>query len=97
VPQYETYPAADHSPKDHGMVVTRIAQNGIQEVAVFGPYTESDALGVLAGFSHVGNQYVDLRDALVMRVSDREVLVVHDSLFSKWTARAVVASYVETA
>ena len=79
------------------MVVTRIAQNGIQEVAVFGPYTESDALGVLAGFSHVGNQYVDLRDALVMRVSDREVLVVHDSLFSKWTARAVVASYVETA
>ena len=78
------------------MVVTRIAQNGIQEVAVFGPYTESDALGVLAGFSHVGNQYVDLRDALVMRVSDREVLVVHDSLFSKWTARAVVASYVET-
>ena len=79
------------------MVVTRIAQNGIQEVAVFGPYSESDALGVLAGFSHVGNQYVDLRDALVMRVSDREVLVVHDSLFSKWTARAVVASYVETA
>ena len=78
------------------MVVTRIAQNGIQQVAVFGPFAESDALAVLAAFSRVGNQYVDLHDALVMRVSDREVLVVHDSLFSKWTARAVVASYVET-
>lgn len=96
MPQYETYPAADHAPKDHGMVVTRIAQNGVQEVAVFGPYAESEALAVLAAFSRVGNQYVDLHDALVMRVSDREVLVVHDSLFSKWTARAVVAAYVET-
>ena len=78
------------------MVVTRIAQNGIQQVAVFGPYAESDALAVLTAFSHVGNQYVDVHDSLVMRVSDREVLVVHDSLFSKWTARAVVAAYVET-
>jgi hypothetical protein len=96
VPQYETYPTAEHSPKDHGMVVTRIAQNGIQQVAVFGPYAESDALAVLTAFSHVGNQYVDVHDSLVMRVSDREVLVVHDSLFTKWTARAVVAAYVET-
>jgi F420-dependent methylenetetrahydromethanopterin dehydrogenase len=96
VPQYETYPVAERSAKDHGMVVTRIQQNGVQQVAVFGPYAESDALAVLTAFSHVGNQYVDVEGALVLRVSDREVLVVHDSLFSKWTARAIVASYVET-
>ena len=97
MPTYETYPGVDHAPKDYGMIVTRVAQNGIQETAVFGPSTEKQALAELAQFSHVGNQYVNVRDALVMRVSDREVLVVHDSLFSKWTARAVVASYVETA
>jgi hypothetical protein len=78
------------------MVVTRIAQNGIQEVAVFGPYTENQALAELAQFSHAGNLYVDVTNSLVLRVSEREVLVVHDSFLSKWTARAVVASYVES-
>jgi delta-aminolevulinic acid dehydratase/porphobilinogen synthase len=96
VPQYETYPAADHSPKDHGMVVTRIAQNGIQEVAVFGPYTENQALDELAQFSRKGNLYVDVTKSLVLRVSEREVVIVHDSFLSKWTARAVVAAYVES-
>lgn len=77
------------------MVVTRVAQNGAQEVAVFGPYTESDALAVLSAFSRAGNLYVDVEKSLVMRISDREVIVVHDSMFSKWTARAVVGSCVD--
>jgi hypothetical protein len=96
VPQYETYPASGDSPKDHGMVVTRIAQNGIQEVAVFGPYTEHQALAELAQFSRKGNLYLDVTKSLVLRVSEREVVVVHDSFLSKWTARAVVAAYVES-
>ena len=93
---YETYPGVDRTPKDHGLIVTRVAQNGVQQVAVFGPYTEIQAHAELAQFSHIGNQYVDVHDSLVMRVSDREVLVVHDSLFSKWTARAVVGTYVDS-
>ena len=92
---YETYPLVDHSPVDHGLIVTRVAQNGAQEDAVFGPYTENQAIAELAQFSHTGNLYVDVKNSLVMRVSDREVNVVHDSFLSKWTARAVVATYVE--
>lgn len=95
MPQYETYPLVDHSPADHGMVVTRIAQNGTQEVAVFGPYTENQALSELAQFSRMGNLYVDVKNSLVMRVSEREVVVVHDHFLSKWTARAVVATYID--
>jgi len=96
VSSYETYPGADLSPKDHGLVVTRVAQNGVQETAVFGPYSKSQAIAELARFSQVGNQYVDVNKSLVLRVSDSEVVVVHDSLFSKWTARAVIATYVDT-
>ena len=96
MPEYETYPGVDGSPKDHGLIVTRVAQNGIQLTAVFGPCTEAQALAELAQFSHIGNQYVDVHDSLVMRVSAREVIVVPDSLFSTWTARAVVGAYVES-
>jgi bifunctional N-acetylglucosamine-1-phosphate-uridyltransferase/glucosamine-1-phosphate-acetyltransferase GlmU-like protein len=95
VSQYETYPQVDHSPVDHGVVVTRIAQNGVQEVAVFGPYTEKQAFAELAQFSRRGNVYVDVKNSLVLRVSDREVVVVHDSFMSKWTARAVVGTYID--
>jgi hypothetical protein len=97
VAQYETYPPGDHSAVDHGVIVTRIASNGIQEVVVTGPFTEKQALGELARFAHQGSLTVDVKDSLVLCVSEREVLVVHDGFLSKWSARAVVGRYVASA
>ena len=91
---YETYPLVDHAP-DHGLIITRVAQNGVQEVFVLGPYTESKALAELVVFAQRGTLTIEVANSLVMRVSDREVVVVHDSFMSKWTARAVVAKYME--
>jgi hypothetical protein len=93
VATYETYPLVDHGP-DHGLILTKVAQNGIQEVVVLGPYTESKALAELAVFAQRGTLTINVTNSLVMRVSDHEVVVVHDSFLSKWTVRAVVGTYV---
>jgi hypothetical protein len=97
VATYETYPLVDHSPVDHGLIITTVAQNGSQEVVVNGPYTENQALAELARFAHQGNYTVDVKNSLVLRISDREVLIVHEGFLSKWTVRAVVGTYVDGA
>jgi hypothetical protein len=97
VPTYETYPVNDHSPVDHGIIISLTYAKGEQGVTVLGPYTEAQALVELATFARVGTIEIDVTKALVMEVSEREVMVIHDSFFSTWSARAVVATYVNGA
>jgi hypothetical protein len=94
VAQYETYPVADRAAVDHGLIITTISANGAQEVDVIGPFTENQALAELARFAHQGSLTVDVKNSLVLCVSEREVLVVHEGFLSKWTVRAVVGRYV---
>ncbi len=93
MPTYETYPVADHSPVDHGIVVT-LNLKGDQAVTLLGPFTEAVALVELEKLARFGTVSIDVRDSLVLRVSDRELIFVHESFFSTWSARAVVATYV---
>lgn len=97
MPTYETYPVADQSSVDHGVIITVVYAKGDQVVTVFGPYTEAKALIELAHFARAGTTSIDVTNALVMEVSEREVMVIHESFFSTWTARAVVATYVKGA
>jgi hypothetical protein len=94
---YETYPVNEQSTVDHGVIITLTDAKGGQGVTVLGPYTEATALTELATFARVGTGSIDVTKALVMEVSTREVIVIHESFFSTWSARAVVAKYVQAA
>jgi hypothetical protein len=96
VPTYETYPVNDHSPVDHGIVVT-MSMTGDPAVTLLGPYTEAVALAELEKLAQFGTVEINVTDSVVLRVSDRELVFVHQSFFSTWTARAVVARYVHGA
>lgn len=92
---YETYPGADRSPADHGIFITTTNRDGTQESTLLGPYSAAQAVAELGKIAQVGTGFIDVSNSLVLQVSDRELIVVHETFFSTWTARAVVARHVK--
>lgn len=98
MPTFETYPVATRSPVDQAVVITQIQQDGTQETTVLGPFTQMQALQALGTFARTGDPLgIDLAHSLVLEISEREVLVVHESFWGNWTARAVIGTYVKGA